>query len=68
MLINYHHPPHRHTLALDSDGAVWSWGCNDDWTLGKRTVINLSVPFSCVRVSHWLPVPKAVHHSQQGAG
>jgi len=24
-----------HTLALASDGSVWSWGCNDDGALGR---------------------------------
>jgi len=29
-----------HALALCSDGAVWSWGCNDEGVLGYRTTCN----------------------------
>jgi len=33
-----------HNLVLDSDRAVWSWGCNDDAALGRET-------------DEWLPEP-----------
>eukprot|EP01052_Picozoa_sp_SAG31_P005167 SAG31_NODE_223_length_19859_cov_14.949899_14_plen_302_part_00 len=33
-----------HTLALDSNGGVWSWGCNDDFTLGRRSRQDEGVP------------------------
>ncbi|KAK7204161.1 Srm1 protein [Myxozyma melibiosi] len=26
-----------HVLALDKDGKIWSWGCNDHGTLGRNT-------------------------------
>jgi len=33
-----------HSLALQSDGSLWAWGCNNDGQLGDATTNNRSVP------------------------
>ncbi|KXK30926.1 MAG: hypothetical protein UZ01_01047 [Candidatus Brocadia sinica] len=35
-----------HTVALKSDGTVWTWGCNDHGQLGDGTNTNRNIPVS----------------------
>jgi regulator of chromosome condensation len=33
-----------HSIALDCDGGLWTWGCNDDYTLGRVDKKDEGVP------------------------
>lgn len=40
-----------HTLALGSDGSLWTWGCNDDGSLGRDGAENVPMKVES------LPIP-----------
>jgi regulator of chromosome condensation len=40
-----------HSLALGSDGSLWSWGCNDDGSLGRDGAENVPMKVES------LPIP-----------
>lgn len=40
-----------HTVGLQTDGTVWSWGCNYGGQLGDGTIINSTLQVQAVKIS-----------------
>jgi alpha-tubulin suppressor-like RCC1 family protein len=53
----------HHSLALKSDGTVWSWGYNELGQLGDGTIKNHVAPVQVVGLSAVVAVAAGVHHS-----
>jgi len=52
-----------HTLALKSDGSLWSWGRNDAGQVGDGTTIQRNVPVRIGADSDWTSVEAGGSHS-----
>jgi alpha-tubulin suppressor-like RCC1 family protein len=52
-----------HSLALKSDGSVWSWGNNGHGELGDGTTIDRSLPVRVVGLSGAIAVAAGAYHS-----
>lgn len=52
-----------HTLALDSLGRVWAWGCNDDGQLGDGTDVDQYHPSQVVGLDQVIAVAAGYGHS-----
>ena len=52
-----------HTLAVASDGTLWSWGDNSYGQLGNGTKAASSVPKQIGTDSDWLSVAAGSYHS-----
>ncbi len=53
-----------HTVALKSDGTIWSWGINGDGQIGDGTTINKSVPTQEITEARdWVAVAAGQNHT-----
>ena len=53
-----------HTIAVRTDGTLWTWGCNGSGRLGDNTTINKSSPVSVVGgFTDWCQVSASGFHT-----
>ncbi|MFC4817503.1 T9SS type A sorting domain-containing protein [Flavobacterium sp. GCM10023249] len=52
-----------HTLALASNGTLWSWGYNNAGQLGDGTIINRTQPVQIGTATDWVSVHAGYYHS-----
>lgn len=53
-----------HSLAIKTDGTLWSWGFNLFGALGLNDAVNRSSPVQVGALTTWLTLPKmpmAIH-------
>jgi len=53
----------KHSLALKSDGTVWSWGLNDNGQLGNGTTTNYSSPLQVPGLTNVITIGIGPYHS-----
>jgi len=53
----------NHSLMLDKEGDVWSWGCNEHGRLGDGTLKNRSRPGRVGGLSEIISIEAGVAHS-----
>jgi alpha-tubulin suppressor-like RCC1 family protein len=52
-----------HTVALGSDGTVWTWGFNDHGQLGDGTTTNRATPVQVASLSGVKAIAAAMWHT-----
>ncbi len=52
-----------HTIALKSDGSLWSWGANSSGQLGDGTTIDKHSPSKTGSDNDWILIAAGSHHS-----
>jgi alpha-tubulin suppressor-like RCC1 family protein len=54
---------YEHTVALKSDGTLWTWGLNTDGQLGDGTNVNKNIPTQVGNDIDWAAVSAGDRHS-----
>jgi alpha-tubulin suppressor-like RCC1 family protein len=52
-----------HTLAIDSDGVLWSWGFNQNGQLGDNSLVDKNVPVKVGTAKDWVFIAAGKSHS-----
>ena len=52
-----------HTLAVKTDGTLWSWGNADEGRLGHNNIIKRSSPVQVGALTNWSDVEATLNHS-----
>ncbi|HRG59250.1 MAG TPA: T9SS type A sorting domain-containing protein [Bacteroidia bacterium] len=52
-----------HSLALNADGTVWTWGKNTEGQLGNGTLINSNVPVQVSNLTNIIAIAGGEYHS-----
>jgi alpha-tubulin suppressor-like RCC1 family protein len=47
---------YNHTMAIKTDGTLWSWGRNNAGQVGDSTITNRSSPLQVGALTTWLTV------------
>ncbi|MNT68690.1 Regulator of chromosome condensation (RCC1) repeat protein [compost metagenome] len=45
-----------HSIAIRSDGKLWTWGENPEGELGDGTLVNKSTPVQIGSVANWVQI------------
>jgi PKD repeat protein/alpha-tubulin suppressor-like RCC1 family protein len=54
---------YSHTVAIDSNGMIWTWGRNDFGQLGDNTLTNKSSPVSIARPGSYIAISAGASHT-----
>ena len=52
-----------HTLAIDENGSIWAWGCNDGGQLGNGTMQESHIPVQLITSTQFTQVSTSYLHS-----
>jgi alpha-tubulin suppressor-like RCC1 family protein len=50
------------SVAIKTDGTLWSWGKNNNGQLGQGDVINRSSPVQVGSLTDWSKISSGIHH------
>lgn len=53
----------RFSLAIKTNGTLWSWGLNSTGQLGQNNVVNLNLPAQVGTASNWLRIDAGHQHA-----